>query len=106
MPKYLLAVSYTGEGIKGVKAKGGSARRKAAEEVAKSVGGSIESFYFAFGKTDVFAIADVPDNTAAAAVGLAVGAGGGARTETIVLLTPEEMDSAATRETKYRAPGS
>lgn len=105
MPKYLVAVSYTTDGIKGVKSKGGSARRAAAEELAKSVGGSLESFYFAFGDNDVYTVADLPDNTAAAALGLAVGAGAGARTKTIVLLTPEEMDSAASRDTAYRPPG-
>ena len=106
MPKYLLEVSYTLDGIKGVKAKGGSARKKAAEEAVKSVGGSVESFHFAFGESDVYLIADLPDNTAAAAVSLAVCAGGGVRTKTVVLVTPEEMDSAAQREVGYRPPGS
>ena len=49
MPKYLLQVRYTGEGLQGVMRDGGTARRAAAEEVAKQVGGSIESFLFAFG---------------------------------------------------------
>jgi uncharacterized protein with GYD domain len=106
MPKYLLQVSYTLEGIRGLKAEGGSARRKAAEGAVESVGGSLESFYFALGDSDVVVIADFPDNSAAAASGIAIGAGGGARTRTVALLTAEEIDDAARRDVRYRPPGS
>ena len=34
MPKYLLQVSYTNEGIKGLRKDGGTARRAAAEDAA------------------------------------------------------------------------
>ena len=105
MPKYLLQVNYTLEGVKGVVAKGGSARKAAAQAAAKSAGGKIESFYFAFGGTDVFTIADLPDNAAAAAVALNVSAGGGATVKTVVLLTPEEIDTATQQKVKYTPPG-
>ena len=105
MPKYLLEVSYTLEGVKGVVAKGGSARKAAASAAAKSVGGKVDSFYFAFGGTDVFALADLPDNEAAAALALAVTAGGGAAVRTIVLLSPEEIDAATKQAVKYSPPG-
>ncbi|MGZ4767024.1 MAG: GYD domain-containing protein, partial [Ilumatobacteraceae bacterium] len=95
MAKYLLEVNYTLEGVKGVKAKGGSARRAAAEVAAVSVGGKVEEFYFAFGKTDAFVIVDLPDNAAAAALALAVSAGGGATIRTVVLMTTAEVDQAA-----------
>jgi len=106
MPKYLLDVTYTLDGVKGVVAKGGSARKAAAAAAAKSVGGRLESFYFAFGGTDVFAVADLPDNTAAAALALTVTAGGGATVRTVVLLTPDEVDAAAEQKVKYTPPGS
>ena len=51
-------------------------------------------------------IADLPDNEAAVAVAITVNAAGGAVTKTTVLLTPEEVDSAAQRSVDYRAPGS
>ncbi|HLQ34588.1 MAG TPA: GYD domain-containing protein [Chloroflexota bacterium] len=70
-----------------------SKRRAAAEQAAKSVGGKIESFYFAFGGADAFVIADVPDHASASAVSLAVSASGGAHCKTIVLMTPEEVDA-------------
>ena len=106
MPKYLLSVNYTLEGVRGVLAKGGSARKAAASAAAKSVGGKVDSFYFAFGGTDVYVIADMPSNEVAAALALAVSAGGGATVKTTVLLTPEEMDKAAKSQVSYRPPGS
>lgn len=106
MPKYLLEVNYTLDGVKGVRSGGGSARVAAATELIESLGGTVESFYFAFGGTDVFVIADLPDNAAAAASSLAVTAGGGATGRVVVLLTPEEIDAAANRQTSYRPPGS
>jgi uncharacterized protein with GYD domain len=106
MPKYLLQVNYTLDGVKGVLAKGGSARKAAAQAAAKSAGGKFESFYFAFGSTDVFAVVDLPDNAAAAALALTVSAGGGATVRTTALLTPEEIDKAAGTDVKYRPPGA
>ena len=105
MPKYLLQVSYTLDGVRGVVAKGGSARKSAAQAAAKSVGGKLDSFYFAFGESDVFTIADLPDNTAAAALALAVTAGGGATVRTVPLLTVDEIDAATGQTVKYTPPG-
>ncbi len=105
MPRYLLQVNYTLDGIKGVMSQGGTARRAVAVTAAESVGGTLESFYFAFGDTDVFAIVDLPDNAAAAALALTLGASGGATAETVVLLTPEEVDTATQRTVTYTPPG-
>jgi uncharacterized protein with GYD domain len=105
MPKYLLQGTFTLDGIKGVLAKGGSARRDAARAVAESVGGTLEAYYFAFGTTDVFAIAELPDNAAAAAVALTVSGSGGATVDTVVLLTPEEIDAATQMNVSYAPPG-
>jgi uncharacterized protein with GYD domain len=105
MPKYLLQVNYTLEGVKGVVSKGGSARKAAAQAAIESAGGTLESMYFAFGSTDVFAIADFPSNAAAAAVALTVGGSGGATVTTVVLLTPEEIDQATQAGVQYTPPG-
>jgi len=106
MPKFLLEVNYTLDGIKGVKAQGGSARVAAATELIEGLGGKIESFYFAFGNADVYLIADFPDNVSAATAALTVCAGGGATARTVVLLTAAEVDAAAAKKTTYRPPGS
>ncbi len=108
MAKYLIVASYTAEGAKGILKDGGSARRKAVEAVAKSVGGKLESFYFGFGADDAYVTLDMPDNEAAAAVGLVVGASGSVHARTVVLLTPEEVDAAAekSKSVQYRPPGT
>jgi len=105
MGKYLFQVSYTAQGAKSLLEGGGGKRRAAAEQAAKSVGGKIESFYFAFGDADAFVIADVPDHASASAISLAVGASGGAHCKTIVLMTPEEVDQASKKPLTYTGPG-
>jgi uncharacterized protein with GYD domain len=105
MAKYLYQSSYTTEGVKGLLKDGGSKRRAAAEEVAQSLGGKVEAFYFAFGGTDAYVIIDLPDNASAAAGSLAVSASGAIQLKTTVLLTPEEMDSAAKKSVSYSPPG-
>jgi uncharacterized protein with GYD domain len=105
MAKFLFEVSYTLEGIQGVRNAGGSKRRDAVAQVAASAGGRLEAFYFAFGDRDAFAILELPDSESATAVALTVNASGGATMRTIVLLTPEEVDAAAERSIDYLAPG-
>ncbi len=101
MPKYMLKLTYTLDGVKGVRAKGGSARRETTEGAIKSVGGSLEAFYFALGETDAYAVADLPDVTVAAALALAVTAGGEATVQTVQLVSPEDIDAASSREVGY-----
>jgi len=105
MPKYMLNVSYTAEGARGVLKDGGSKRRAAAKAVVESVGGTLESMYFAFGSTDCYAIADMPDAQSAAAVALALAASGAVTNQTTLLMTPEEMDQAVKKVASYTAPG-
>jgi uncharacterized protein with GYD domain len=104
--KYLVIANYTSEGVQGVIAKGGTARREAVEKMAADLGGHVESFYFGFGEDDAYVTVDLPDNVSAASIGLAVGASGKATCRTVVLLTPEEIDAAAKAEVNYRPPGS
>jgi uncharacterized protein with GYD domain len=105
MAKYMLEVNYTLEGVKGLKAEGGSARVAAATALVESVGGTVDAFYFALGGTDAYVIVDMPDTVSAAAAALAVNAGGGATTRTVALLTATEADAAAAKKTLYRPPG-
>ena len=105
MPKYLITGGYTQAGIKGVLGEGGSARRAAVENVATSVGGTVEAFYFAFGGDDFYVTVDLPNNEAAAAVAMTVAASGAVTPRTVVLLTPEEVDGARQLSPNYRAPG-
>src|SRR5262245_1558816 len=105
MAKYLLHGNYVGSGIKGLQKEGGSARREAIGKLISSLGGKVEGVYYALGDTDVYVLADLPDNTAAAAVSRCGNAIRAARIKTTALLTPEEMDQAAKKTPAYRAPG-
>jgi uncharacterized protein with GYD domain len=109
MPKYLGRASYTMEGLKGLIKEGGTSRREAIAQAYKSVGGTLEAFYYAFGDTDVFYIVDLPDNMTATAASLVGNATGMTTTMFTVLITPEEVDQAADLAKEmvaaYRPPG-
>jgi uncharacterized protein with GYD domain len=106
MAKFLVKASYTAEGGKGVQSAGGTSRRDAVARMAEGLGGSLESFYFAFGETDAYVVLDLPDNRTAAAASIAVNTAGAATSEVVVLLTPEDIDAAAKLSVDYRPPGS
>jgi uncharacterized protein with GYD domain len=105
MPRYLLQANYVGEGIKGLLKEGGTSRRAAAKKAIESVGGTMEAFYFAFGETDAYVVAEVPDQVSMTALALTIGASGAVATRTTVLMTAEEVDAATRKTPSYRAPG-
>jgi uncharacterized protein with GYD domain len=105
MPKYLIQANYVGDGVKGLLKEGGMSRRAATERAVKSLGGTLEAFYYAFGETDAYAIVDVPDNASMAAIALTAGASGAVTVKTTVLMTPEEVDEAVKKTPSYRPPG-
>lgn len=104
MSKYLFEVSYTPEGIKGLKSEGGSARVSATKTLIERLGGALECFYFALGDTDAFIVAELPDNTTVAAVQIAVNGSGAISSRTVALLTPSEIDEAARLEVPFSPP--
>ena len=105
MPKYLVHATYTAEGAKGILKSGGTARRKAVEQLLASLNGRLEAFYFTFGADDAILIIDLPDQVAASAIGLAVAASGTIRSRSTVLIAPEEVDEAVKREIHFHPPG-
>ena len=105
MGKYLVQSNYTSEGFKGLIKEGGTSRRAAIEKQYAAMGGKVEAYYYAFGETDVYVIADVPDNVSMTALALAVSASGAVTVKTTVLLSPEEVDAAGKKSPIYRAPG-
>lgn len=106
MSKYLIIANYATEGVKGILAKGGTARKTAVVASIEGLGGSVESFYFGFGDGDAYVLVDLPNNVSAAALAMQVSASGMASARTVVLLTPDEIDQAAKIPNSYRAPGS
>ena len=105
MPKYLIQASYVGDGVKGLLKEGGTSRRAATERAVKSLGGTLEAFYYAFGETDAYAIVDVPDNASMAAIALTAGASGAIAVKTTVLLSAEEVDEAVKKAPSHHPPG-
>jgi uncharacterized protein with GYD domain len=108
MAKYLIKASYNAEGTRGLLKDGGTNRRDAAAKVIGEMGGKLECFYFAFGDRDAYVIADIPNEIAAAAIGLKINASGLVGMSTTPLLTPEQIDAACDKGTTlaYQAPGT
>ena len=105
MSKYLIQASYSADGMKGVLKEGGTKRKAAVEKAVAGMGGRLESFYYAFGDVDVFSVVDLPDAVTAAAMSMAISASGLVSITVTPLLTPEDIDKAAKKSVKYRAPG-
>jgi len=105
MPKYLFHGSYTQEGFKGLYEEGGSGRVEAAKTALHSVGGELEAFHFSFGEKDFYIIVDLPDNITTTAVSFVGNVSGSFDIQTVVLLTPEEVDQAIKKSVDFRPPG-
>ena len=106
MPKYFFRASLSPEGVAGVLAEGGTARRATVQSAVETLGGTLDAFYFAFGDDDVVGIFEVPDNETAAAFAMEVSSSGRVSVSTTVLLTPEEVDRAREKKSGWRAPGT
>jgi uncharacterized protein with GYD domain len=106
MPECLIEASYSTEGVRGVADKRGTVRREAVDQLIAASGGKLESFYFAFGDADVYAIVEYPNNEVAATLALSINRTGAVQARTVVLLTPEEVDAAAEMAPEYRPPGT
>jgi uncharacterized protein with GYD domain len=105
MPKFLYRLRYNASGLEGTLKDGFATRAAYAGDLARSLGGTMESFYWAYGDDDAVAIADMPDAAAAVGLSIAVNRSGAISLTTTPLLTPAEMDAAAAKQPDYRAPG-
>ena len=108
MPLYLGRFSYTTDAMKALLDQPQD-RSAAAREVAESLGGKLLGFWYAFGEFDAVFLMEAPDNASAAALAMAVGAGGAlSEVETTVLLDMDEAQDAMRKAAAatYRPPGS
>src|SRR5690242_6053015 len=105
MAKYLIHGTYIGDGLRGLLKEGGSSRRAVVERLAGSVGGTVESYYYAVGEGTAFIILDIPDNVKLSAITLTAEAAGAVTIKTTALISPEELDEAVKLSPIYRAPG-
>jgi uncharacterized protein with GYD domain len=99
MPKYLAEGRYTSDGLRGLVREGVSRRRADIAKMIESAGGKLEALYFAFGDSDFYIIADVPDNISAAALSVVANESGFVTSKIIVLMTADEMDQAMKKAT-------
>ena len=107
MPRYMIQASYNTQGTIDL-VKNPQDRSAAVRPVIERLGGSIESFDYAFGEYDIVAIFQVPDNVSAAALAMAVGAGGSISALKTTVLIPMEEAVEAMRKAGtlgYRPPG-
>jgi uncharacterized protein with GYD domain len=103
---YLGRVSYTADAVKSMVGNPQD-RSQAAAEVAQSLGAKMTGFWFAFGEFDVVFTMEAPDNATAAALAMAVSAGGAlSKVETTPLLTVDEAQDAMRKAASatYRPP--
>ena len=75
MPKYMVRGKLSPVGVAGVMTDGGSRRHLAVKQAVSSMGGTLETYYFSFGHSDVVSIVDMPSNVAMMALSAAFAAG-------------------------------
>jgi uncharacterized protein with GYD domain len=105
VPKYMIQASYNAEGTKGLIRDGGVTRREATKGLIESLGGTMESFYYALGEDDAFVIVEMPDHPSLVAAMLAIGSSGLVTGKSTALFSAEEMDEATKKTANYRGPG-
>jgi len=109
MTLYLFRFGYTPEAWAALVQHPEDRRDMLASRVFGGFGGRLVGFWYAFGEHDGYALVELPDNVAAAAVSVAVATTGSFRhLDTTVLLTVDEMLEALERSTDfaYAKPGA
>ena len=94
MTRYLLEVHCTLDGVRRLKADGGTAMVDATRVAVEALGGTVVAHHFALGAVDAFVVAELPESVAAAEAEAAVCGDGWATAHSVVVLTPDEADAA------------
>jgi uncharacterized protein with GYD domain len=81
MPRYILLINWTAQGIKNVKDT--VKRAKSFENAIEKAGGKSHGFYYTIGRHDMVAMVEAPSDEAIAAVLFSLGSLGNVRTETL-----------------------
>ncbi len=110
MAKYAIFFSYSAESWAQMIKNPGD-RPAAVRKLIENQGGKLESFYFMFGERDGFAVFDMPDAKAAAALSIAVASTGALDSmETHELIAPQDMPGILQQSSSalgsYAVPGS
>jgi uncharacterized protein with GYD domain len=87
MPSYLIQASYTVEALQALMKKPQD-RTAVVAKAVENLGGSLTGLWLSFGDQDIVALVELPNNVGAAALALAIAAGGALKTtKTTPLLT-------------------
>ena len=89
MATYIVLTSFTDQGIRN--AKDTTKRADQVAQMAKKFGVTAKEFYWTLGNYDVVAVFDAPDDASITALGLAIGAQGFVRTQTLRAFSKDEM---------------
>ena len=90
MATYIVLANFTDQGIRNVKET--TKRAGAVREMAKKFGVSVKELFWTLGSYDVVVICEAPDDTSMTALGLAIGAAGNVRTQTLRAYSKEDME--------------
>src|SRR5512137_1671879 len=90
MPTFIALCSFTDQGIRSVKET--TKRADAVKEAAKKFGVNMSQIYWTVGHYDLVTIIEAPNDEAAMAFMLAVGAAGNIRSQTLRAYSRDEMN--------------
>ncbi len=94
MPSYLIQGSYTVEALQALMKKPQD-RTAVVAKAVENLGGSLTGLWLSFGDQDIVALVELPNNVSAAALALAIAAGGALKsTKTTPLLTVAQATQA------------
>ena len=88
MPRYIILINLTGEGVKSIKDL--PKRVKAGREELEKAGGKWLSWHLTMGQYDAVVVCEAPDDFTTASILLGIGKLGSARTTTLKAFTEEE----------------
>ncbi len=88
MATYIVMLRFTEQGIQTITE--GPIRVEAAKQLCRSQGAEVKAYYLVMGQFDAVVILEAPDDQTVAEIGLALGALGNVRTETMRAFTEDE----------------
>jgi uncharacterized protein with GYD domain len=106
MAYYLIRAAYTGTAAAHL-VQHPQHRETAVRKSCEALGGKLHGFYYCFGEYDAMALAELPNNKAAAALALSVEASGSVRTihTTVLMTVAEAMEAMKTAQgDQYKPP--
>lgn len=91
MATYIALSSFTDQGIRNVKET--TKRADAVKEAGRKVGVEMKEIYWTLGQYDLVVVLEAPDEKAATAFALSIGAAGNVRTQTMPAFSRDEMNA-------------